>query len=217
MRKMSQKAWDEVKDSSNRKYLLDIGTYVCAIKDYKDFENDEYVAFNYDVVEGDNAGFFSKMFKEDEEKYKDKAFWKGSFTRSYNEKSEAYWKAFVTSVEKSNKKFIWNPENPDLNVFKNKYIGLVIGQKEYIGNNGKVYKKNYIDSVHSVERIKSGGIELPELKKVEVTKGTTKNDNFVDPFGSNNENDDTDTNVVSNDDVGDAPFDDDDNPFANLD
>lgn len=214
MKKIDKKAWEEAKESIGFKRLAP-GGYVCAIKNVEDVPEKEYLKVQFDVVKGDDAGYFTRQFKADnrEEKKWPNA---GTFYRSYKDSALGMFKGFITSVSESNKNFKWDW---DEQVLKNKYIGVIISEEEYLNGKGEKRVRNHVVNVRSVPTIESGDFDIPELKKLDTSavQTNTKEDNFVDPFGSNNENDDTDTNVVSNDDVGDAPFDDDDNPFANLD
>lgn len=171
MIKMSKSDWSNVKESGGGKYLLDAGGYICAIKSVEDVPTNNYVKIEYDVVKGKDAKFFTNKFNEDVKSRGDKAFWGGYFTRSYDEQGMARWKSFITSLEKSNPgKFAWNPEAPDLSKMKNKYIGLVIGQREKQGNNGKVYLQNYVVATKSVESIENGDFQIPEVRKLDATK-----------------------------------------------
>lgn len=212
MIKMSKNEWNNVKESSG-KYLLEPGGYVCAIKDCTDFPDKNYVSFDYDVVKGEDAKFFTNKYEEDKAaRGEDKAFWGGRFTRSYDQQGISRWKGLITALENSNPgKFTWNPENPDLTKMKNKYLGLVIGQKEVQSTNGKVYLRNYVTAVKSVESIDNGDFKIPEIKRLEETKTTTPAPDFKNPF------EDDEPVVAPSDTPSDNPWADDEddiNPFA---
>lgn len=211
MIKMSKNDWSNIKEAGgSSKYLLDAGGYICAIKSVEDVPANNYVKIEYDVVKGKDAKFFTKKFEEDAKSRGDKAFWGGYFTRSYDEQGMSRWKGFITSVENSNPgKFTWNPEAPDLSKMKNKYIGLVIGQREKQGNNGKVYLQNYVVTTKSIESIENGDFQVPEIKRLDAAKttATKSTEAFTNPFN--------DVDDVGDDHIApiDNPFES-ENPFA---
>ena len=90
-----------------------------------------------------------------------RGFWGASFIKSYKEKAKPFFKAFKTAVEESNKGYIFNN---DENTFKNKLIGLVLGEEEYVVND-IVKTRLYVASVHSADKIRKGNFQVPNIKK----------------------------------------------------
>lgn len=175
MIKMSKNDWSNVKESGSGSYLLPAGGYICAIKNVEDIPSNNYVRVEYDIVKGDRAKFFTKKYDEDVKSRGKDAFWSGYFVRGYDEDNWGRWKGFITSIEESNPgKFTWNPEIPDISKMNNKYIGLVIGQREKQGSNGKVYLQNYVVTTKSIQSIERGDFTVPEVRKLDATKFTTK-------------------------------------------
>lgn len=203
MRKVNN--WAEIKESTGFKRLAP-GGYICAIKNVTDVEEKEYLKIEFDIIEGDDKGYFTKQYNDDTRQDKK---WPnaGTMYRSYKESALPMFKGFITSVEKSNKNFTWDWDESKL---KNKFFGAVIGEEEYLNQKNEKRVRNRVASVHSVETIKNGDFEIPEMKKLDVTKETAKTeDNFIDPFAT----------AVSNnaDEVSDTPFSmDEPSPFDNL-
>ena len=52
-------------------------------------------------------------------------------------------------------------------------IGLVLGEEEYINNNGEVKKRLYVKDVKTVEQIRNGDFKIPELKTIKNTPSAT--------------------------------------------
>lgn len=198
MKKFDSKAWAEAKENTGFKRLTP-GGYVCAIKSVVDVPEKEYLKMEIDIVKGEDKGYFTKQYESDTRENKKWAN-AGTLYRSHKESAIGMFKGFITAVEESNKGYTWDWDEKSL---KNKYIGIIIGDEEYINSQGKKRVRNHIVAVRSVETIESGDFEIPELKTVdETTVVSYRTDNEVDPFA----------NSVSSD----TPFDTDDDPFAGL-
>ena len=179
---------------------LPAGVYEAKIIKVEDVSNKNYLKIYFDITsKGEYQGWFKKLYDSDTREEKQ---WQGNFIRSYKESALPFFKALITSVENSNKGFTFDGED-DQSLLK-KSVGLAIGYEEYINSTGKKRERMSIEP-HSIDKVRSGEIKVPELKKLDESKTVfTKNqDAFVDPFN------DSDTNEV--------PFDVDDseeNPFA---
>ena len=202
--------WENVQEPTKFKRLAP-GGYICAIKDVKDVAEKEYLEIQFDIVKGDEKGYFQKQYDNDTRKDKK---WPnaGILRRSYSGKSEknkSFFKGFLTSIEKSNKNFVWNWDETKL---KNKYFGAVIGEEEYLTQKGKKGVRNNVVFVYSTETIENGDFEIPQLKVLNVTKETTQVNNqpdFDSLFPGNSPVD-----SKKNEDISEAPFDDDErSPF----
>lgn len=180
---------------------LSPGGYICGIREVVDVPEKEYLRIEYDIIEGENKGYFTKKFKEDTRKDKK---WPnaGTFYRSYKESSQSMFKGFITSVEKSNPDFKWNWDESKL---KNKKIGLVIGEEEYLNQKGQVRIQNKVRNVHSVDTIKKGEFQIPELVKLENTKVLPQQEKFIDPFEEERKDDNEFNN--NEDEFNDAELD----------
>lgn len=182
MRKISN--WEKITVSTNFQKLSP-GGYICGIREVVDVPEKEHLKIEYDIIEGDNKGYFTKQFKEDTRKDKK---WPnaGTFYRSYKESSQSTFKGFITSIEKSNPDFKWNWDESKL---KNKKVGLVIGEEEYLNQKGQVRIANKVRNVRSVDAIKEGNFQIPEIVKLENTKVLPQQETFIDPFEEERKND----------------------------
>ena len=198
--------FDEIQASDGSYQRLPVGGYIVGVKDVEDVPEKEYLRIKFDVCKGEYKNWFQKEFdgntKEDKK-------WpnSGTLIRSYKEKALPMFKGFTTAVEKSNNGFTWNWDEKKL---KNKVFGVVIGEEEYVNQKGQVRVRNYVAAVRSVETIEKGDFTVPELKKLDVTKTASANNEVVkDPFA--------DDAPVPQSQTNDSPFADDDedeNPFT---
>lgn len=140
------------------------GGYIAKITVVHDMEEKEYLKIEYDIAEGKYKGYYGELF--------DRAnFWGGNFIRSYKEKALSFFKAFTTSVEGSNNGFKWTSDETKL---VGKFVGLVLGEEEYIGKEGTAKKRLYVSQTRSIDEIKKGNFKVPEpkiLPKSEVPSG----------------------------------------------
>lgn len=210
MKKIS--GYDKIQEGGSFK-KLPVGGYVVKILDATDVPEKEYLRISFDVAEGEYKGFFAEEYKNDT---RDGKKWPnaGTFIRSYKEKALPMLKGFTVAVEKSNKGYSWDFDEKTL---KNKVVGLVLGEEEFVNSSGKVRTRTYVSAVRSVDTIKKGEFTVPELKKIDATKvpsNQTKQETFVDPFAA--QSNDTTSNSFDNDStlVDDSlPWDDND-PFV---
>lgn len=210
MKKIS--GYDKIQESGSFK-KLPVGGYVVKILDATDVPEKEYLRISFDVAEGEYKGFFAEEYKNDT---RDGKKWPnaGTFIRSYKSKALPMLKGFTTAVEKSNKGYSWDFDEKTL---KNKVVGLVLGEEEFVNSSGKVRTRTYVSAVRSVDTIKKGEFTVPELKKLDATKVSSnqpKQDDFVDPFAA--QSNETASNPFDNaaTPTEDSTPWDDNNPFA---
>lgn len=146
---------------------VEAGGYICGILAVEDFPEKEYLKFTYDIVEGELKGHYSNLKKE-------KGWALPAFIASYKDSALSFFKGTITSVEKSNKGFVWKDNEQDL---VKKKIGLVLFEEEYVKQDGSVGIRMKVDKAHSVDAIKSGDFEVPERKCVAQSVS-----NVADPF-----------------------------------
>nr|DAH60841.1 MAG TPA: hypothetical protein [Caudoviricetes sp.] len=208
MKKIS--GYDKIQESGSFK-KLPVGGYVVKILNATDVSDKEYLRLSFDIAEGPNKGFFAEEYKNDtrEDKKWPNA---GTFVRSYKEKALPMMKGFTTAVEKSNKNYTWNFDESTL---KGKLVGLVIGEEEFVNSSGKVRTRTYVNAVRSVDVIREGKFEVPELKKLSADKVVASAPAASQPFKNPFDNDDAaqfDSAPVA---VNENPWgDSDENPFA---
>lgn len=149
---------------------IEAGGYICGIYAVEDVPDKEYLKISYDIVEGEHKGFYSKLKK-------DKGWELPSFVKSYKETALPFFKGMITAFEKSNKGFKFADDEKAL---VGKKVGLVIFEKERINKNGKKVVDMRVDTVHSIDAIKSGDFEVPERETVADVIETKSSS----PFGS---------------------------------
>lgn len=143
--------------------LLPPGGYICKIVNVTDVASKKYLAIEYDIADGEYKGYFQKKNRETGK-------WTGCFNRSY--KSEAtlpFFKSFITAVQESNRNFRYDDTASyfDETELIDKYIGLVIGEEEFKGKDGKIKKGLQVRETRSVDKIRMGDFKMPKLKKLE--------------------------------------------------
>ena len=137
------------------------GGYVCRITYVEDRPEQEYLYIEYDFAEGE----FKDYFRDLNDK---KGFWIGNFVKSYKKKAWPFFKGFCTAVTESNKGFTFDAdEYADERTLKNKLIGLVLGEKDYIKGDGSIGSCLYVDKTLSVDRIRKGDFKVPEYKHLD--------------------------------------------------
>ena len=170
---------------------LGAGGYVCKITKVTDVTVNEntgkgdYLQIEYDIAEGPHKDYYKQM----EENLK---FWGGRYIRSYKEKALPMFKRMCSAVSKSNPGFIFDggKQNSNEQTLVGKYIGLVLGEEEYIGNDGSKKTRLYVNTEKDISDIRSGKFKVPELKKLanEDDNNTQSSNDFIDiPEGAQEE------------------------------
>lgn len=109
-------------------------------------------------------------------------FWPARCTKSYKEKALPFFRAFIEAVQASNEDttglVIGDFEDVDETKLVGKAVGVVVGEREYDGNDGT--RKKAIDWYNAtfvtIDDIFKGNYEVPELRitgtKATVTEST---------------------------------------------
>ena len=161
------------------------GGYVCRYTNVEDKADKEYLYMEFDIAEGE----FKDYYKQMNENLK---FWGGKVIRSYKEAARPMFKRMCVAVTKSNPGFIFDGNtHADERTLNGKLIGLVLAEEEYVGNDGSVKTRLYVNTEKSVDDIRSGNYKVPALKKlsgnvtglhsVDTFNGTIGNDEVI-PF-----------------------------------
>ena len=200
--------WENIQESTSFKRLTPNG-YIVNILKVEDHPDKEYLKIYFDIVKGDDKGYFKKQYDGDTRKERK---WPnaGTFIRSYKDSAASMFKGFINAIEKSNKGYQWNFDEKTL---VNKVVGLIIADEQYQNQKGQVRVRNYVAAVRSIETIEKGEYEIPALKELTTTKTTTApvNDPIPD-FGDVFNTTPTDTPTPAE---SENPWDDseDNNPF----
>lgn len=141
------------------------GGYVFGVLAVEDVPEKEYIKISYDIVEGEFTKYYTNLVKEGVMKSLPILY------ASYKDKALPIFKGTITAFEKSNKGFKWADDETKL---KGKKFGGVLAEEEY-EKDGKVKTSLKISRVHSVEAIKSGDFEVPEIKKLAQLQSTASN------------------------------------------
>ena len=161
------------------------GAYICKYTKVEDNAEKSYLYMEFDVVEGEYQGYFEELADRLD-------FWAGRCYRSYTDKALPMFKRMCSAVTKSNKGFIFDGnEHCDESTLVGKKVGMILGEEEYIGNDGSVKTRLYVAREISLDDLKAGKFKIPELKKVNETTTTTtstSDDGFMNiPEGTDEE------------------------------
>ena len=168
---MRQVNTDNVKEAGDFERLAP-GGYVCKIVNVVDVpmnpstEKGDYLWIDFDIAEGEFKGYYARL----EENLK---FWGGKFIRSYKENALPMFKRMCSVVTNSNPGFVFDGgrQNSDEKTLVGKFIGLVLGEEEYMGNDGNLKTRLYVVRECAVDEIRAGKYRVPEQKKL-----STKNE-----------------------------------------
>ena len=146
------------------------GGYIMEINAVNNNPQKEQIEICLEFTDGDLKGYCAQI--------KDRfGFWSARCTKSYKDKALPFFKAFIEAVQASNADttglVIGDFEDIDETKLVGKCVGVVIGEREYDGNDGT--RKKAIDwynaSFVSAEDIFKGNYEVPELR-ITGTKAT---------------------------------------------
>lgn len=138
------------------------GGYVIKITSVLNDKLKERLDIEFDFQEGEFAGYYKDLYDR-------RHFWAGKFSKSYKEKALPFFKGFIETVLKSNSNadglVIGDYEDIDETKLVGLLVGMVVGEKEYIGNDGikKVKLDTYNANFLPVEDIRKGNYEVPDL------------------------------------------------------
>lgn len=183
MGKINWDLYDNTEESGNSNPLKK-GIYVCKVISLEDIEDKQYLKIKFDIVQGEYKDYFKKQFDQFKE-------WKnnGFFYRSYKPSAYSFLKNFVTALEKSNDGYNFKKTAGDFKEFNNKLFCGVFGEEEipYADDKGNPIVVVKLQSVRSLEAMKEGKINIPELKKLSDDDLEKFNDNNSDVFKNNKE------------------------------
>lgn len=152
--------WNEVQDDIRRPIP---GGYAARITKVEDDESREFLKVEWEFADGEFKG-------ANKETYDAFGFWPMSFVCSYKEKALRFFKAFKTAVEQSNPGFIFRN---DPQALVGKFVGVVIGEEEYISGSGETKTRLYVAEKRSGKAIRDGDFKVPDLKRLDVAKQPT--------------------------------------------
>ena len=148
--------WDNVQDDVRRPVP---GGYAAKITRVEDVEGKEYLRIEWEFAEGEFKG-------ANQETVDVFGFWPMTMFCSYKEKALRFFKAFKTAVEESNRNYVFRNDPQSL---VGKFIGVVLGEEEYLASDGKVKTRLYVAAKKPGKAIRDGNFTIPELKKLEAS------------------------------------------------
>lgn len=145
--------WNDVQDDIRRPVP---GGYAAKITEVVDNEDKEYLMIKWEFADGEYKGCNQETFDAF-------GFWPMAFVKSYKEKALRYFKGFKTAVEESNRNYTFKN---DPNSLVGKFMGVVLGEEEYLAKDGSVKTRLYVSEVRSGKAIREGDFKIPALKKL---------------------------------------------------
>lgn len=146
---------DDVKEASDNKRLVP-GGYIAKITSVQDFPDKEYLSIEYDIAQGEFAGYFQNLFNTF-------GWWGGRLIRSYKKSAWPFLKTFVIAVENSNKSYKFDYREQTL---RGKNMGVVLAEEEYETKNGEIKTRLYVAKVCDIQSILDEDFKVPDLKKL---------------------------------------------------
>lgn len=136
------------------------GGYVCGILGAEDEPAKEYIRCQYDIIEGE----FKNFYRDRHNRLPD---WNvPSFVKSYKEKAQGFFKKFLEAIEASNPGYKFDDDERKL---RGKQIGLVLGEEEFMKQDGTIGVTLRVTDFVSVNDIRSGNFEVQKRKTLSGT------------------------------------------------
>lgn len=176
--------WNDVQDEIRRPVP---GGYAVRITKVEDNTDKKCLYIQWEFADGEFKGCNQEYFDTFGK-------WPMLLRRSYKPTALRFFKGFKTAVEMSNRNFVFN-NNPQSLV--GKYVGVVLGEKEYRADDGSIKTCLYVAETRSGKSIRDGEYKIPELKKY-VPTGNQPNSYTAAPAAN-------DYAYIPNDDA-DLPF-----------
>lgn len=152
--------WETVQDEVRQPVP---GGYAAKITRVEDREDKEQLLIEWEFADGE----FKGANKETMTVF---GFWPYAFVQSYKDKALRFFKGFKTAVENSNPGFVFKNDPQSL---VGKFVGVVLGEEEYVSNAGQVKTRLYVAEKRSGKAIREGDFKVPELKKLDPSKTST--------------------------------------------
>ena len=164
---------------------IKLGGHICKIisaKVEKSRTNKDMLVIAFDIVEGENEGYYQRRFDEAVKFNGINAKWQGVHRLMITDnegKCNKFFKGFMTSVEASNQGYKFTGDESTL---KDKKFGAIFGREQYEALDGTYKFATKIRFVRSIDNIKNA--EIPEDKLL-----PPKSDIAFEEYASNESND----------------------------
>ena len=158
------------------------GKYVCVIKQVAVQEsrngNDQFVIL-YDIAEGEQKGFFQKLFDADKTQNPSGAKWRGVFKQNMEGKGLSWFKGIITSIERSNAfVFPWDKDGNEKTLVGKKFGG-IFRRRQYEAGNGNRPVVTELFRIRSLDGLEEA--EVPEDELLPQDGRTSTNTNVTVP------------------------------------
>ena len=171
--------WEETyaADGQSNDSTLPKGGYLCKVKTAKVEQTKtgkDVLVVAFDISDGEYKGFFQQKFDSDDRAEKK---WRGIYRLILTKndgKTNPFFKGFITSIEASNKGYMWNWEEKTL---KDKVFGGLFSVEEYYGNDGQVRSTTKCNLAISVQKLNEGDYKLPQDYLIEKKENVSNSDN----------------------------------------
>lgn len=190
MRKLA--GFEKAKVITGERTQLPKGGYVVKIMDCREVKGEKngneysYLAFSFDIVEGDHKGHFENVYNASNDENKK---WKGVHNlfipqegSTYYEDSMSRFKTTTVNFEESNEGYHWDWDEKKL---KGKLIGIVYGEKEFETSDGDIIIITEPKYFTSVNKIRENKYKVPALKELKRSVAASQTYSFSDFEPSN--------------------------------
>ncbi|GHU78508.1 hypothetical protein AGMMS49992_29250 [Clostridia bacterium] len=166
--------WDQTAAYTGAFDRLPPGYYVCKIVGARmevSRSGREQFVLALDVSEGEHKGFFKSQYdsrKASGGGFSDQTKWPCTFyqgIKANDGRTNGFFKGLISTIEESNPGYTFNWDERTL---KDKAVGFVFGEEEFMGNDGNVRTNVKPARFTSVEKARVGG-SAPELRKLANT------------------------------------------------
>lgn len=162
------------------------GKYVCVIKQVAVQEsrngNDQFVIL-YDIAEGEQKGFFQKLFDADKTQNPSGAKWRGVFKQNMEGKGLSWFKGIITSIERSNAfVFPWDKDGNEKTLVGKKFGG-IFRRRQYEADNGNRPVVTDLFRIRSLDGLEEAEVPEDELLPQDGRTSTNTNVSVPDSDG----------------------------------
>ena len=162
------------------------GKYVCVIKQVAVQEsrngNDQFVIL-YDIAEGEQKGFFQKLFDADKTQNPSGAKWRGVFKQYMEGKGLSWFKGIITSIERSNAfVFPWDKDGNEKTLVGKKFGG-IFRRRQYEADNGNRPVVTELFRIRSLDGLEEAEVPEDELLPQDGRTSTNTNVSVPDSDG----------------------------------
>lgn len=148
------------------------GGYVIRITRAINRPEKEYLEIEYDIDEGKYRGYYADLQDA-------RGYWLGKFRKSTKTKALPFLKKFIQLVQEENDGapglVVGDFEDIDESKLPGCRLGVVYGMEEYIGDDGRHKQRPDFFNAEfmSIERIRNGEFEVPDLKQDDTVAKTS--------------------------------------------